>query len=75
MDCVPCECAEVVVDIHLSLVVVAPSLTLLLTYQMELVACDHGPSEGSQALCLESEGLQVVPWFVQVRDFWQEQMT
>lgn len=36
---------------------------------MELVACDHGPSEGSWYLNLEPDGSQLVPLFVQVRLF------
>lgn len=58
---VPSEVAEVVVEVHLSLVVVALSLLSLATYQMELAACDHGPSDWSWSLSLEPEVLQVVP--------------
>ena len=62
------------VDVYLSLVVVAPSLLQLATYQMELGAYDHGPSEWLVSQ-FRTKGLQVVPWFGQVRDFWQEEIT
>lgn len=59
--------SEFVVNIHLLLVVGVLHFSLLLIYQMELGACDHGPRQWSWSLSLEPEGSQV-PWFVQVRD-------
>ena len=68
-DCVPSELAEVVVDVHLSLEVVAPSLSSLPSYQMEFGACNHGLSEWSWAPSLEAEGSKVAPGFNLFRDF------